>query len=138
MKKRYLNTVEEVIALKDTDTKIYVERGEGYYQFVDGILCKFDNYNSLIYFNAELDFEGTNYILEEETKQEVTKDDFGKLCWFWHGNSVVFGESEKEAGILDHIEGKDYRTISGFVYANCKRMKPSEVAEVTGYKVEEK
>lgn len=69
MKKKHLKTVEDVLSLKNTDTKIYVERGEGYYQFVDGILCKFDNYDSLIYFNTELDFEATNYILEEEPMQ---------------------------------------------------------------------
>ena len=79
MKKKYLKTVEDVLALKNSDTKIYVERGEGYYQFVDGILCKFDNYDSLIYFNTELDFEGTNYIPEEEPVQEATSEDIGKL-----------------------------------------------------------
>ena len=77
--RKYLKTVEDVLALKDTDTKIYAEKAEEcYYQFVDGILCKFDNYDSLIYFNTELDFEGTNYVLEEAPEQEATADDVGK------------------------------------------------------------
>ena len=42
-KKRYLKTVEDVLAFKDTDTKIYAENESGYYQFVNGILCAFDD-----------------------------------------------------------------------------------------------
>lgn len=43
MKKRYLKTVEDVVALKDTDTKIYAENVHGYYQFVNGVWCGFWN-----------------------------------------------------------------------------------------------
>ena len=136
MKKKYLKTVEDILALKNSDTKIYVERGEGYYQFVDGILCKFDNYDSLIYFNIELDFEGTNYILEEEPIQEATEEDIGKLCWFWDNE-----EGDGERSILKVIHTKEqcqYLIEDCNSYVHCRRLSPSEVAEITGYKVKEK
>lgn len=46
MKKRYLETVEDVLALKDTDTKIYAESSAGHYKFVKGVLCRFNAYVS--------------------------------------------------------------------------------------------
>lgn len=134
--RKYLKTAEDVLALKDTDAKIYEKGYEGgYFKFVKGTLCRFNAYNGIVYFNPSIDMEEEIYTVEEEPIQKATAEDIGKLCWFWH-NNCVYGE--KEAGILGCIEGKDYRTITGFIYSNCKRMTPSEVAEVTGYEVKEK
>lgn len=137
MKKRYLKTAESVLALNGTDTKIYEESSAGYYKFVKGVLCRFNAYNGVTYFNCPLDMEEDIYILEEEHMQEATADDIGKLCRFW-------GRDYKDAelGILEEIsyDGDEVRYMSKeeYWYYHCRKLSPSEVAELTGYKVEEK
>lgn len=136
MKKRYLKTVEEVIALKDTDTKIYKEHATWYYKFVKGVLCRFSTYNGITYFNCTLNIEKDIYILEEEPEQEATEKDIGMLCRFW-------GRDYKDAelGILEEVsyDGYEVKYMSkdGYWYYHCHKLTPSEVAELTGYKVEE-
>lgn len=137
MKKRYLKTAESVLALNDTDTKIYEESSAGYYKFVKGVLCHFNAYNGVTYFNCPLDMEEDIYILEEEAEQKATEKDIGTLCRFW-------GRDYKDAelGILEEIsyDGDEVRYMSkdGYWYYHCRRLSPSEVAELTGYKVGEK
>lgn len=75
MKKCYLKTLEDVMALKDTDKKIYEESSAGYYKFVKGVLCHFNAYNGVTYFNCALDMEEDIYFLEEESKLKVTEED---------------------------------------------------------------
>lgn len=41
--KKYLTTPEELLALKNTDTKIYDYYKDKYYKFVDGVLCYFND-----------------------------------------------------------------------------------------------
>lgn len=73
MKKRYLKTIEDVLALKDTDTKIYIDDCDDYYKFVDGMFCRFDS-DDCIHFNAGILINGkVFYILEEEPIQEATE-----------------------------------------------------------------
>lgn len=136
MKKRYLKTVESVLALKDTNTKIYEEPSAGYYKFVKGVLCRFNAYNGVTYFNCALDMEEDVYILEEEPKQEATEADINKLCKFWDCD-----ENDFRLSILRSIkiESKtDYPFVDDFdtEWLHCRRLSPSEVAELTGYKVE--
>ena len=136
MKKRYLEKVEDVLALKDTDTKIYEESSAGYYKFFKGVLCHFNAYNGVTYFNCKLDTEEDIYILEEEPEQEATEKDIGTLCSFW-------GRDYKDAelGILKEVsyDGNEvkYMNKDEYWYYHCRRLTPSEVAELTGYKVEE-
>ena len=137
MKKRYLKTSESVLALKNTDTKIYEESSAGYYKFVKGVLCHFNAYNGVTYFNCALDMEEDVYILEEEQEQEATEDDIDKLCKFWDND-----ENDFRLSILRSIkiESKtDYPFEDDFdvEWIHCRRLSPSEVAELTGYKVEE-
>jgi hypothetical protein len=133
MKKKYLKSVEDVIALKDTDTKIYAEDESGYYQFVSGILCAFDN-EGLWAVGQMLYEEEKPYILEEEPMQEATEEDVGKLCEFWEGDTI------KHIGVLEEILDSDtrpYAMLNDYVYQHCRRLSPAEVAEITGYGVTE-
>ena len=76
MKKKYLKTVEDVVALKDTNTKIYAENVHGYYQFVNGVWCGFDDECSSSWALCPLTCEEEElYILEEEPMQEATEED---------------------------------------------------------------
>ena len=138
MKKRYLKTAESVLALKDTDTKIYEERSKWYYKFVKGVLCRFNAYNGVTYFNCKLDMEEDIYILEEEPMQEATEDDIDKLCKFWDND-----ENNFRISILRSIkiESKtDYPFSDDFddEWLHCRRLTPSEISELTGYFVEER
>lgn len=66
----------------------------------------------------------------KEPVKEATEEDIGKLCWFWDK------ECDKRMGILDHIEDRLYY-VGDWFYDHCRRLTPAEVAEITGYKVEE-
>lgn len=133
MKKRYLKTVEDVLALKDTDTKIYAERIHGYYRFVNGVWCSFDYDCPSSWSLCPLTCKGEElYVLEEEPMQEATEDDVGKLCEFWASDCL------KHIGILEEILDNDsspYVMANDFCYQHCRRLAPSEVAVITGYKV---
>lgn len=81
--KNYLTTPEEVLALKDSDTKIYCEDTAGWYcQFIGGILCRIFTDKTAV-FNATMDLAKNYYILVEESVEEATEKDVGKLCCFW-------------------------------------------------------
>lgn len=134
--KKYLTTPEEVLALRHTDTKIYnesCETEEIYYQFVDGVLCEFIRDDGFI-FNTDMPLSKL-YILVEEPVMEVTDEDVGKLCWFW--------DTEENAKVVDILKNTSIgprhfeRKTAGWYY-HCRRLTPAEVAEITGYKVEER
>lgn len=130
MKKKYLKTVEDVVALKDTDIKIYAESNKNcYYQFVGGVFCCFSTNNNHVCIGDWVTLTMNLYILEEEIVKEATEEDIGKLCWFWDK------ECNKRMGILDHIEDGLYY-VKNWFYGHCRRLTPAEVAEITGYKVE--
>ena len=141
MKKRYLETVEDVLALKDTDTKIYKEHATWYYKFVKGVLCRFSTYNGVTYFNCTLNIEKDIYILEEEPEKEATADDVGKLCWFFNDNKESVDTRKSFVAVLWRIDN-DFKypyldDATCIHWEHCSRLTPSEVAELTGYKVEE-
>jgi hypothetical protein len=130
MKKKYLTTIEDLLALKNTDTKIYCKDITAWYcQFIGGVLCVICT-DKTATFNASITVNGNYYILEEEPVKEADENDIGKLCWVWDD------ECKKRMGILDHIEDGLYYVRNWF-YSHCRRLTPSEVAEITGYKVEE-
>ena len=135
MKKKYLTTPEDILALKDTDTKIYTEGTNEYYQFVQGVLCYFDEDESVVMFSEIGIGKGylNRYILEEEPVKEVTEEDVGKLCWMWDTD-----EEYKTTEVLKRItQTFSYEGSSGAFWHHCRRLTPAEVAEITGYKVEE-
>lgn len=70
---------------------------------------------------------------EKEPVKEVTKKDIGKLCCFWD-----FREDDKQIGVLVELDTDACPYHDGYTYyQHCRRLTPAEVAEITGYKVEE-
>lgn len=123
--RKYLKTVEDVLALKDTDTKIYVHDESGYYKFVNGVLCAFDDKDnswsicSTLYGPAEI------YIIEEEPMQEATEEDLGKLCWFFDDENI-----NKYLSVLKSIsEDKRDKYRSGFWcwHYHCRPLTKEEI-----------
>lgn len=132
--KKYLTTPEEILALKDTDTKIYIDGLSTYYQYVSGVLCRFHERHPAI-FNCAVELNGLSplYILVEEPVKEATEEDIGKLCCFWD-----FAEDDKQIGVLVELDTDSCPYNDGYTYyQHCRRLTPAEVAEMTGYKVEE-
>lgn len=135
MIKKYLTTLEEVLALKDTDTKIYTEGDNGYYQFVQGVFVRFNGDGSFALF-CGFGF-GNNYtnkyILVEEPIKEATEQDIGYLCYFYEDDTSLF------LGVLDEIDEEGLYSRKGGCakWTHCRRLTAKEVAEITGYKVEE-
>lgn len=129
-KKKYLKTIEEVLALKDTDTKIYCKNSSGWYcQFIEGILCRIYSGSTPI-FNTSVDVNGDYYILVEEPVKDADENDIGKLCKFWDSD-----ESDNFISTLTRINS--YYHSKENSYNHCRRLTPAEVAEMTGYRVEE-
>lgn len=132
--KKYLTKPEEILALKDTDTKIYIDGLSTYYQYVGGVLCRFHEKHPPV-FNCAVELNGLDplYILVEEPVKEATKEDIEKLCCFWD-----FHEDDKQIGVLVELDTDSCPYNDGYTYyQHCRRLSPSEVAEITGYKVEE-
>ena len=139
MKKKYLKTIEDIEALRNTNTKIYSalddeSKLKTFYRFVNGVLCFFWDENNYSY-NAFLQSNenARPYILVEEPIKEVTEEDVGKLCWMWDTD-----EEYKTTDVLKRItQTFFYEGSSGAFWHHCRRLTPAEVAEITGYKVEE-
>lgn len=130
--KKYLTTPEEVLALRDTDTKIYVENAEGYYKFIQGTLFYFQNAGTDFECQSSLWKSQNPYILVEEPVMEVTEEDIGKLCWFWD-----FDDDDKQVGVLVGIAKDSCPYRNGYSwYQHCRRLTPEEVSEIAGYRVE--
>lgn len=132
MKKKYLKTVEDVLALKDTDTKIYREDSEGgYCQFIEGTLCGF--HNDFWCIGATIDDASNCYILEEEPMQEATEEDVGKLCKFYDTEA-----DEPRYSVLEKVLKKDsdfpFMDSCCDTWEHCCRLTPSKVAGIMGIK----
>lgn len=72
---------------------------------------------------------------EKEPVKEVTEEDVGKLCEFWDGDHKGHAIST-----LERLQPGEftYKATYGAGWKHCRRLTPTEVAEITGYKVEEK
>lgn len=128
MKKKYLKTVEDVLVLKNTDTKIYSEKDEGcYYQFVKGVLCCFSKSSDHVCIGDWVTLKMNLYILEEEPEQEASEKDVGKLCWFFDKDTF------KVVGILKEVLSKDdcfpFRSDYGIPSKNCRPLTKKEIKE---------
>lgn len=137
MKKKYLKTIEDLSVLKDTDTKIYCEDIAVWYcQFINGVLCRIFTDKTAI-FNASVDLTKNYYIFVEEPVKEADENDIGKLCYFWDEETQPL----KQIGILKRYEPTltqmRYCSVFGSAWKHCRCLTPTEVAEITGYKVEE-
>lgn len=134
MKKKYLKTIEEILSLRDTDTKIYTSYNEATYFFINGTLCLKTDKSCAV--NVTLFLGDKPYILVEEPVKEADENDIGKLCKFWNDDIKDYA-----VGTLCKVHKRvDYSYCIGCCdcwYKYCCRLTPTEVAEITGYKVEE-
>ena len=137
MHKKYLKTIKDIEALKDTDTKILYEIENGgvsdpreYYKFVNGVLCCFSN-DTLVSYNTMLLCKRIKYYIEVE--DEPSEEDIGKLGWFWDDD-----EDDKTMNILWRYTGDDEYCVEGETcscYKHFRPLTPEEVEKYTGYKV---
>ena len=133
--KKYLKTVEDIEALRNTDTKIYVENHGGYFKFINGVLCSFTINSELSMYNAGISWVVQEYYIEVE--DEPSEDDIGKLGWFWD-------VGDAEDGFIDELATIDVQPIGSDKYfpkygsGSCQHFRPltpEEVEKYTGYKV---
>ena len=135
--KKYLKTIKDIEALRDTDTKILYEIENGgvpdpreYYKFVNGVLCCFSN-DTLVSYNTMLVCKRIKYYIEVE--DEPSEDWIGKLGWFWDDDETVAFPS-----ILEELDGVMYVSKSDTCpYEHFRPLTPEEVEKYTGYKVVE-
>lgn len=69
-------------------------------------------------------------------KKHGREKDVGCLCYCWDEE-----DDKEELGILEDYDKSDddkYHITGLGLFQHCRRLTPSEVAEMTGYKVEEK
>ena len=136
MKKKYLTTPEEVLALKDTATKIYYGDDGCYIKFINGVLCFFSDNGVMINASAGMTGAEKFYILIEEPVEEADENDIGRLCKFWNDDVKDY-----VVGTLCKVHKRvAYPYCIGCCdcwYKYCCRLTPAEVAEITGYKVGE-
>lgn len=128
--KKYLKTIEDIEALRNTDTKIYIDDwAVGYYKFVNGVICKFHaDTDDLLAYNEVLFLDGRQYIEVEDSLDE--QDYIGKLGFFW--------DDDESVSILDFLEcfddGMPKAQLDGY-YKHFRPLTPEEVEKYTGYKV---
>lgn len=135
--KKYLTTVEDVTALKDTDTIIYMDDSDKTFKFVNGVLCSFEH--DTVFVNDYLGLSNSNkYILVDKPIAEATEEDVGKVCKFWDEP-----EDSDNFGLLEAIWDKGevvyaYKKALGSTYKHCRVVTPKEVKQLTGYEVKGK
>ena len=133
MKKRYLKSIEDIEALRNTDTKIYKDNTTGYHKFVHGVLCFFNTDSAYAFYNVTMDFNQVESKLYIEVEDEPSEDLVGRLGWFWDTN-----EKDSTIGILYMIrENSNYpyvRSGTAFCFAHFRPLTPEEVEKYTGYK----
>jgi hypothetical protein len=126
MKKRYLKTIEDIEALRNTDTKIYSVRCSSFYhKFVNGVLCFFSCEDKLLNYNSTLDSLTERYI---EVKDE--QDYIGKLGWSWDDD-----KSDSILAILECFDNGMPKAHLDEYYEHFRPLTPEEVEKYTGYKV---
>ena len=132
MRKKYLKTIEDIEALRNTDTKIYERHyTNSYWKFIDGVLCKFYTDTNGFTYNTSFTIDNnSNFYIEVE--DEPSEDLIGKLGVF--SNCYGF---EGEVGVLERIVEGDhpYLSASMYQYKYFRPLTPEEVEKYTGYKV---
>ena len=136
MKKRYLKTIEDIDALRNTDTKIYKDGSTGYHKFVNGVLCFFNTDSAYAFYNVTMDFNQVESKLYIEVEEEPSEDYWiGKLGWFWD----EYMTTEKFIDVLKSIDKDDtfkyLAKADSCHYQFFSPLTPEEVAKYTGYKV---
>lgn len=125
--KKYLKTFEDIEALRNTDTKIYCEKEDGYVQFVNGWPCRFLSNGDKL-FGGGIFLSSNPYI---KVPDKPDKSWIGQLGWFWDGY-----EEFKCIDVLERMEiGHYWVKDSSWSYSNFRPLTPEEIEELTGYKV---
>lgn len=75
---------------------------------------------------------------EKEAVKEADENDLGALCKFWGDDPSqymvgILGEVDERGDACPYCMESSY----GDWYKHCRRLTTAEVAEITGYKVEE-
>lgn len=128
--KKYLNTVEEIEALRNTDTKIYSSDTDSYHQFIKGIFCSV-HLDGAVFYNSAICLDGTKYI---EVPDEAGDSWIGKLGWV----SDESKDKKTRCGVLvEYLEGHKhpYKAQGGLSWTYFTPLTPEEVEKYTGYKV---
>ena len=141
--KKYLKTINDVLALENTDTKIYERGTNSYWKFVNGALCKFDKdkdgYTYHTYFTIENDSQfyievDEHDCVRQDAEDEPSEDWIGKLGFFWDTGDADDGFIDVLEEIVDGEYGTKY---DGACYTHFRPITPEEVEKYTGYKVAE-
>jgi hypothetical protein len=128
--KKYLKTFEDIEALRNTDTKIYCEREDGYLKFVNGWPCKFLSNGDKI-FGCGILLSDIPYI---EVPDKPDESWIGKLGWV----SDESKDKKTRCGVLvEYLEGHPhpYKIQGGLSWKYFTPLTPEEVEKYTGYKV---
>lgn len=138
--KKYLKSVDEIEALRNTDTKILYEIENGgvidpreYYKFVNGVLCGFSK-DTLVTYNTMLACKNIKYYIEVE--DEPLENYIGKLGWFWDFCETEDGFTDILEGINDDASAKYTPKYNCCSYRHFRPLTPEEVEKYTGYKVD--
>ena len=136
--RKYLKNIEDIEALRNTDTKILYEIENGdvpdpreYYKFVNGVLCCFSN-DTLVSYNTMLVCKRIKYYIEVE--DEPSEDLIGKLGWFYDYDT----EDDGFIDVLDKIVDASDKYVpkcDSDGYRHFRPLTPEEVEKYTGYKV---
>lgn len=130
--KKYLKTIEDIEALRNTDTKIYNSGSDGYFQFVNGVPCLFCD-TSDVFYNATIDFNEVESKLYIEVPDKPDESWVGKLGWVSDTADNKTGcEVFKKYNIGDDYP---YETELGTCWKYFTPLTPEEVEKFTGYKV---
>lgn len=130
--KKYLKTIEDIEALRDTDTKIYRDKAHGYFKFVNGLPCLFCD-SSIVYYNATIDFDEVDSKLYIETP-DTTDYLIGKLGWISDEDT----DNKLNCGIFKkyHLGAAyPYEIESGSCWKHFTPLTPEDIEKYTCYKV---
>lgn len=138
-KKHQIKTIDDIKYCEKHKLTIFSEIEDEYYEFQNNCWCKYDDDSGkLLYYGCGINtasLEGFLYYYEEEQEQqEATEDDIGKLCLFWNEDGVYYIGTLKS---IDVKSKKRFYLLDIGYYEHCHKLSPSEVAELTGYRVEE-
>lgn len=134
MKKKYLKTIEDIEALRNTDTKVYEDGRTGYYKFVNGVLCFFNTDSFYNLYNAAIEINTRECELYIEVEDEPSEDYIGKLGWVADADNKL----KVLCSVLKRYSPEDpfpYEVEAGSYWKFFTPLTPEEVEKYTGYKV---
>lgn len=137
--KKYLKTIEDIEALRNTDTTLRIEGSTSWYRFVNGTLCRYC-LNGDIFYNVDLPYFEVYIEVDEhdcvrqDAEDEPSEDWIGKLGWFCDYDKADDGFID----VLKEVEDGEYFPEYGDAsYLHFRPLTPEEVEKYTGYKVVE-